>query len=103
MYTLRTFKAVNEINRHQFNLGDYYKVVSPSEGDEKEGIILRVHGAAGKSNDDGFAIHEDHYAFIMTESGKTFETLNRPRIKADDRIKPDHSQEILPGRSQEVE
>ena len=77
MYTLRIFKNVNEIDRSHFNLGNYYNVKGPGKGDDQLGVILRIHGAPDTSPKDGYAIYQHDNAFIMTESGKTFEALNR--------------------------
>lgn len=75
MYTLRIFKDKGEIDRTQIYLGDSYVVKGVCEEDEKLDIKLRV---MGEGMNDGICIHNDDFAFIMTDSGKTFETLNRP-------------------------
>lgn len=75
MYTLRFFEEIGEIGRTQIYLGESYSVIKPSDEDEKLGITCRV--LSGKF-DDGFAIYKNQYAFIMSENGQTFETLNRP-------------------------
>ena len=78
MYTLRTFKDLSKVNRNQIYLGEVYSVKSAEEEDQKLGIKLRVFGISSITPEDGLAIHVDEYAFIMTSSGQTFETLNRP-------------------------
>jgi len=77
MYTLRLFKKVDEINRMQICLGDYYEVKDVEDEYKKIGIKFRVFG--GSSAIEGIAIYKDDYAYIMTENGRTFETLNRPK------------------------
>ena len=78
MYTLRLFKDKKEIERTQIYLGDSYIVKGASKEDKKLGIKLRVYGNWDSYTKEGLAIHEDDYAFIMTQLGGTFETLNRP-------------------------
>jgi hypothetical protein len=78
MYTLRLFKDKGEIERTQIYLGDSYVVKGACEEDEKLGIKLRVHGNWDTHTKEGLAIYKDDYAFIMTQLGGTFETLNRP-------------------------
>lgn len=78
MYTLRLFKDKGEIDRTQIYLGDSYTVKGPSEEDKKHGIKLRVLGNWDSKTREGLAIYEDDYAFVMTQLGGTFETLNRP-------------------------
>ena len=77
MYTLRTFKNTSIMERTQLSLGDNYSIKYVSEEDEKLNIKLRVFGS--NIEDEGIAIYNDDYAFIMTDSGKTFETLNNPK------------------------
>ena len=79
MYTLRTFKDVSKINRFQINLGNSYEVKGVDQSDEELGIKLRVFGDGVAIPEDGICIYSDDHAFIMTETGKTFETLNRPK------------------------
>ena len=78
MYTLRLFKDKSEINRTQIYLGDSYVVKGACKEDEKAGIKLRIHGNWDSKTQEGLAIYKDDYAFIMTQLGGTFETLNRP-------------------------
>lgn len=78
MYTLRLFKDKGEIERTQIYLGDSYVVKGACEKDEELGIKLRVHGNWDSYTKEGLAIYKDDYAFIMTQLGGTFETLNRP-------------------------
>ena len=78
MYTLRLFKDKEKIERTQIYLGDSYSVKGACEEDAKLGIKLRVHGNWDSHTKEGLAIYEDDYAFIMTQLGGTFETLNRP-------------------------
>lgn len=78
MYTLRLFKDKGEIDRTQIYLGDSYTVRDSSERDKAHGIKLRVFGNMGPRTEDGIAIYEDDYAFVMNQIGGTFETLNRP-------------------------
>ena len=80
MYTLRTFKDVKEIDRTQIYLGDAYTVKDADEEDKRIGIKLRVYGHWDSHTKEGLAIHEDEYAFVMTQLGGTFETLNRPSL-----------------------
>ena len=79
MYTLRLFKDVEATDRTQIYLGDSYVVKGVEEDDRKLGIKLRVYGNWDSLTKDGIAIYEDGYAFIMTQLGGTFETLNRPK------------------------
>lgn len=79
MYTLRTFKKVDEINRVQTYLGDSYVVKGPDKTDKEQGIKLRVYGNWDSMTKEGLAIYEDDHAFVMTQLGGTFETLNRPK------------------------
>lgn len=79
MYTLRIFEEIGEIGRTQIYLGETYSVIKPSDEDEKQGITLRV---LSSKFDDGFAIYKNQYAFVMSENGQTFETLNRPLPKS---------------------
>ena len=79
MYTLRIFKDKGEISREQINLGHAYQVKGVDKEDEKLGIKLRIHSSESHVPADGLAIFTDDYAYIMTESGKTFETLNKPK------------------------
>jgi len=74
MYTLRTFKDRGEINRLQINLGNSYQV---KEDPEKE-IKCRVFCDNPLAPDGGYAIYKNEYAFIMSNNGETFETLNKP-------------------------
>ena len=79
MYTLRIFNKANEINRSQIYLGQEYSVRGVSKEDKKIGIKLRVFSSCSDVvPNDGIAIYLDNNAFIMTENGRTFETLNRP-------------------------
>lgn len=78
MYTLRLFKKVDEIDRTQIYLGDSYIVRDAEKEDKKIGIKLRVYGNWDSRTKEGLAIYEDDHAFIMTQLGGTFETLNRP-------------------------
>lgn len=81
MYTLRIFKDKSRVGaRTQISLGEEYAIEGVGEEDKESGIKLRVFST--DSNivpDEGIAVHYDDYAFIMTDSGKTFETLNRPK------------------------
>lgn len=81
MYTLRIFKDKGKIDRTQIYLGDSYAVKEPEDGDIEIGIILRVYGNWDTHTKEGIAIYNDDYAFIMTQLGGTFETLNRPKVK----------------------
>lgn len=77
MYTLRLFKERDEINRTQICLGSSYQVKGSVEADVK----FRIFGDQdSRTPEDGFAIYNDSYAYIMTDSGKTFETLNKPKL-----------------------
>lgn len=78
MYTLRLFKKVDEIDRTQIYLGDAYTVKDAEKEDKKLGIKLRVYGNWDSHTKEGLCVYEDDYAFIMTQLGGTFETLNRP-------------------------
>lgn len=84
MYTLRTFKKRGEVNRKQQALGDGYwivgspKVPTPEEGTPpSEHVLYLVFGENDSIPGEGIPIYKDDYAFIMTETGKTFECLNR--------------------------
>ena len=79
MYTLRLFKDVKEIDRTQIYLGDSYSVREAEKEDKELGIKLRVFGNWDSHTKEGLAIYVDDYAFIMTQLGGTFETLNRPK------------------------
>lgn len=79
MYTLRTFINEDEINRSHIYLGDTYRVKGASKEDEKEGIKLRVFGNWDSLTKAGLAIYYHEHAFVMTQLGGTFETLNRPK------------------------
>ncbi len=79
MYTLRTFKNVNETDRTQIYLGDNYTVNGACEEDKKVGVKLWVHSNQSQHTQEGIAIYEDVHAFIMNAIGGTFETLNRPK------------------------
>jgi hypothetical protein len=94
MYTLRTFKERGEINRLQINLGNAYQV----KQDPEKGIKYRVFCDNPLAPDGGYAIFNDEYAFIMSNNGETFETLNKPiprisdngepSLKCDEEIRP---------------
>ena len=76
MYTLRTFKNAKDIDRLQVSLGGSYQIKS----DPEKGIKFRVFSNHKDAPKDGFAIFENQYAFIMSSSGETFETLNKPKL-----------------------
>lgn len=78
MYTLRLFKKRNEVNRTQIYLGSVFTVKYAEDADKELGIKFRVTGNSESVPNDGLAVYKNDYAFIMTESGRTFETLNKP-------------------------
>lgn len=75
MYTLRLFKQNDEVKN--IYLGDSYAVKVACKEDEKLGIKVRVYGNWDSHTKEGLAVHGDENAFIMTQLGGTFETLNR--------------------------
>ncbi len=79
MYTLRIFKNLEAIDRTQIYLGNIYTVTEANKKDTMSGIKLRVNGSSDVA--DNIAVHDNEHAFIMTSSGETFETLNRPKIE----------------------
>jgi hypothetical protein len=78
MYTLRLFKDVEKVDRQQIYLGDSYIVRDAEKEDKELGIKLRVFGNWDSHTKEGLCVREDDHAFIMTQLGGTFETLNRP-------------------------
>lgn len=79
MYTLRIFKDNKEAEVTNIYLGDSYVTKPACEDDLKIGIRKRVHGNWDSTTKEGIAVFNDDYAFIMTQLGGTFETLNRPK------------------------
>lgn len=78
MYTLRIFKDYLKVERTQISLGESYTVTEACPEDEKLNIKYRITAEGSNVPNDGLCVFNDDYAFIMTESGKTFEVLNRP-------------------------
>ena len=82
MYTLRLFKKIDEVDRTQINLGDKaYRVKGVDKEDKELGIKFRVFSNCNSDTMEGICVYEDDYAYIMTASGETLETLNRPNSK----------------------
>ena len=80
MYTLRLFKQKADNGRKQIYLGKSYTVKDVVSGeDETLNIVSRVYGDENCNYTDGICIYDNDYAFIMTENGATFETVNRPK------------------------
>lgn len=74
MYTLRTFTEKDKIDRLQISLGNSYQ----TKEDPDENIKFRIFCDNPLSPEGGYAIFKNQYAFIMSNNGETFETLNKP-------------------------
>ena len=76
MYTLRRFKNVGSIEHSHEYIGDNYSIASPNIKQKEKGIVLVI---ICNYLDFKIPIFGDEFAYIITNSGDKFETLNEPK------------------------
>lgn len=76
MYTLRRFKNVGSIEHSHEYIGDSYSIASPNKKQKEQGIVLVI---ICNYLDFKIPIFGDEFAYIITNNGDKFETLNEPK------------------------